>query len=94
MFRPRLGEEESVVTVVVAVGGRSVIALVIAAPDDVGILAVSSSFRSLDLRSSNSSKMVDGAVVETVDSVPSGRGVGGESCSYICERLCNGDELY
>lgn len=94
MFRPCLGEEESVVTVVVAVGGRSVIALVIAAPDDVGILAVSSSFRSLDLRSSNSSKMVDGAVVETVDSVPSGRGVGGESCSYIGERLCNGDELY
>jgi len=82
------------VTVVVAVGGRSFVTLVIAAPDDAGILAVSSSFRSLDLRSSSSSKIVEGAVVETVDSVPSARGVGGESCSYICERLFRGDELY
>jgi hypothetical protein len=81
-----------VVMVVVAVVGRSVVIPDIAAPDDAGILAVSSSFFNLDLRSSSSSKMVDGAVVETVDSVPSARGVGGESCSYSCARPVRGDE--
>ena len=79
--RPRFGEGDIVVMVVVAVSGRSPVAVEIAAPDEAGSFAVSSSFLNLDLRSSSSSNMVDGAVVETVDSVPSALGVGEDSCS-------------
>ena len=92
MPRPRLGDVDMVVTVVVAVGGRSTATPEMAAPEEIGILAVSSSFRNLDLRSSSSSKIVDGAVVDTVDSVPSARGVGVESCSYIWDRAVRGEE--
>ena len=71
----RLGDEDMVVMVVVAVGGRSFRAFDMAAFDDFGKIPVSSSFRSLDFRSSSSSQTVDGAVVETVDSVPGAWGV-------------------
>jgi hypothetical protein len=70
-FLPCLGEEDMVVTVVVAVRGLSTVAFDIAAADDEGNFPVSSSFRILDFRSSSSSQTVDGAVVERVDSVPS-----------------------
>ena len=69
--RRRLGEVEMVVIVVVAVGGRSPLIVDIAALDDFGNSPVSSSLRSLDFKSSSSSQTVDGAVVDTVDSVPS-----------------------
>ena len=59
------------VSVVVAVGGRSFDALETAAPDVVGNFPVSSNLCIRDLRSSSSSHTVDGAVVETLDSVPS-----------------------
>ncbi len=74
-FFPCFGEDDIVVTVVVAVRGRSRVALDTAAADELGSCPVSSSLRILDLRSSNSSQTVEGAVVESVDSVPSvGRG--------------------
>ena len=58
-----------VVAAVVAVRGLSV-AVDTAAPEEEGILPVNSSFRILDFKSSSSSQTVDGAVVETEDSVP------------------------
>lgn len=65
------GDEDIVVMVVDAVGGRSPKTLDIAAPDVDGNLPVSSSFFILCLRSSTSSQIVDGAVVDIVDSVSS-----------------------
>ena len=95
LLRPLLGEDDIVVTVVVAVAGRSLEARDIAAPEVAGSLPVNSSLCILDLRSSNSSHTVDGAVVDTVDSVPSARRVcSGVSC--ICmsvDRETRGDEL-
>lgn len=67
----RFGDDDMVVMVVVAVGGRSPNAVDIAALDEDGSLPVSSIFRILDFRSSSSSHTVEGAVVDTVDSVPS-----------------------
>jgi len=66
----RFGDDEIVVMVVVAVGGRSFRTFHIAAFEDFGRIPVSSSLRNRDFRSSSSSQTVDGAVVETVDSVP------------------------
>lgn len=91
--RPRFGDEDMVVTVVVAVGGRSLEARDIAAPDVAGSFPVNSSLCIRDLRSSNSSQTVEGAVVETVDSVPSAaRGVSGVS-DISTVRETRGDEL-
>lgn len=67
----RLGDPDRVVTVVVAVAGRSSDILETAAPDVDGSFPVNSSRLIRDLRSSNSSQTVEGAVVEAVDSVPS-----------------------
>lgn len=92
--RALFGEVDIVVTVVVAVGGRSCEARDIAAPDVGGSLPVNSSLCILDLRSSSSSHTVDGAVVDTDDSVPSvARGVSGIS-SISAMRETSGDELY
>jgi hypothetical protein len=92
--RPRFGDDDMVVTVVVAVGGRSLEARDIAAPDVAGSFPVSSSRCMRDLRSSSSSQTVDGAVVDTVDSVPSAaRGVTGPSFTSAV-RETSGDELY
>jgi hypothetical protein len=92
--RPRFGDVDIVVTVVVAVGGRSFEAREIAAPDVAGSFPVNSSLCILDLRSSNSSQTVDGAVVDTVDSVPSAaRSVSGVSCTSAV-RETSGEELY
>jgi hypothetical protein len=63
------GDEDNVVAVVAAVRGRSPETLDMAAADDDGNLPVNSSFLIRDLRSSNSSHTVDGAVVDNVDSV-------------------------
>lgn len=71
VFRPCCGDDDNVVTVVVAVRGRSPDALDMAAADEAGSFPVSSSFRIRDLRSSSSSQTLDGAVVDNVDSVPS-----------------------
>jgi hypothetical protein len=91
--RVRFGEDEMVVTVVVAVGGRSFEARDIAAPEVAGNFPVNSSLCIRDLRSSNSSQTVDGAVVDTDDSVPSAaRGVSGVSCISV-ERGTRGVEL-
>ena len=83
-----------VVIVVVAVAGRSPVAAEIAASDDAGIFPVSSSLLILDLRSSNSSQTVDGAFVDTVDIVPSTRGVTIDaSCSVLdIDRTMSGDD--
>ncbi len=62
-----LGEFERAVARVVAVRGLSPVA--IAAAEDEGSFPVSSSLFILDLRSSNSDQTVEGAAVETVDSV-------------------------
>jgi hypothetical protein len=70
-FSTRLGDEDMVVAVVVAVGGRSSDNLDTAAPEVDGSLPVSSSRCILDLRSSSSSHTVEGAVFDKVDSVPS-----------------------
>lgn len=67
----RLGDMEAVVTVVLAVAGRSSDSFVTAAPEVEGSLPVSSRRLILDLSSSSSSQTVEGAVVEAVDSVPS-----------------------
>ena len=73
-FRPCFGDDDMVVTVVVAVRGLSPDACCdIAAADDVGNFPVSSNLRILDFRSSSSSQTVEGAVVDKVDSVPSNR---------------------
>lgn len=69
--RACFGDDETVVTVVVAVGGLSLNAPTIAAPDVEGSFPVSSSLRNLDFKSSSSSHTVEGALVDTVDSVPS-----------------------
>jgi hypothetical protein len=81
-----------VVTVVVAVWGRSWDARDIAAPEVAGSLPVNSSRCILDLRSSSSSHTVEGAVVDTVDSVPSTRGVSGASGGSAV-RETRGEEL-
>lgn len=73
VFRATFGDDEMVVTVVVAVRGRSADVLDMPEAFDGGNLPVSSSFRIRDLRSSSSSQTVDGAVVDNVDSVPSSR---------------------
>jgi hypothetical protein len=77
VLRPGLGEEETVVTVVVAVRGRSADTEEMASWEDGGSFPVSSNFRIRDLRSSSSSQTVEGAVVDSVDSVPSCRGRSG-----------------
>lgn len=65
-----------------------------AAPDVGGSFPVNSNLWIRDFKSSNSSHTVDGAVVETVDSVPSAaRGVSGTSCMSVV-RETSGDELY
>lgn len=92
--RPCFGDEDIVVTVVVAVRGRSPEADEIAAPDDCGNLPVNSSLRILDFRSSSSSQTVDGAVVETVDSVPSARALSGIGSCCIVIWFVNGDEYW
>lgn len=92
-FRTRFGDDDIVVTVVVAVGGRSLVAREMAAPDVAGSLPVSSSLCMRDFRSSSSSHTVDAAVVDTVDSVPSAaRGISGPSCTSVV-RATRGDEL-
>jgi hypothetical protein len=59
-----------------------------------GSFPVSSNLCMRDLRSSSSSQTVDGAVVDTDDSVPSAaRGVSGVSCMSV-ERETSGEELY
>jgi hypothetical protein len=96
ILRPRflLGDVDIVVTVVVAVGGLSVEACDTAAPEVAGNFPVNSSFLIRDLRSSSSSQTVDGAVVEVVDSVPSGiRGVSGSSSTELFLPT-SGEELY
>jgi hypothetical protein len=94
LFRPRFGEDDMVVTVVVAVGGRSLEARDIAAPEVGGNLPVNSNLCILDLSSSSSSQTVEGAVVDTVDSVPSAtRGVSWGSCMCTSvERETSGEE--
>ena len=82
-----------VVIVVVAVAGRSPVATEIAAPDESGILPMSSSLFSLVLRSSISSHSVDGAFVDTVDMVPSARGVVFDvSCSALGKERTTGED--
>lgn len=94
--RPRcFGDVDIVVTVVVAVGGLSLDARDMAAPDVAGSFRVSSRRFMRDLRSSSSSHTVEGAVVETVDSVPSAvRPVSGAgvSCMSVI-RETSGEEL-
>lgn len=97
LLRPLLGEvDDMVVAVVVAVGGRSVEARDIAAPEVAGNLPVNSNLCIRDFNSSNSSHTVDGAVVETVDSVPSTPREGsGVSCIVkSVGRATKGEELY
>ena len=67
--RSRFGEDDTVVTVVVAVAGRSFDARDTAAPDVVGNFPVNSSLCMRDFRSSNSSHTVECAVEDTLDSV-------------------------
>lgn len=69
--RALLGEDELVVTVVVAVLGLSFEEFNTAAPDVAGIFPITSSLLIRCLISSNSSQMVDCAVVDVVDSVSS-----------------------
>ena len=96
LSRRCFGDDDTVVTVVVAVGGLSPKAPAIAAPEDWGSLPVSSSLRILDFMSSSSSHTVEGAVVDTVDSVPSARvACTTEFCSAIEEeRALYGEILY
>lgn len=75
-LRALFGDVDMVVLVVVAVGGLFSVALLTAADDVGGILPVSSSLCIRDLRLSNSSQTVEGAVVDAVELVPSSiRGV-------------------
>ena len=68
----RLGENDPAVSVVSAVRGRSRYADEMAAFEVVGSAPpVNSIFRILAFRSSSSSQTVEGAVVDTVDAVPS-----------------------
>ena len=90
---PCFGDEDIVVTVVVAVRGRSLDVEITAAPDDCGNFPTSSSLRNRDFMSSSSSQNVDCAVVEAVDSVPSARGVSGvEPRSMSVLRFVRGEE--
>lgn len=94
--RPRFGEDDIVVTVVVAVGGLSLEARDMAAPDEVGNFPVNSNLCILDLSSSNSSHRVEGAVVDTVDSVPAVAWGIVSMLSWICVsavRATSGEEL-
>lgn len=75
VLRCCLGDEETVVTEVLAVLGRSAEAFATTAPEVVGILPPSSILRILDFRSSNSSHTEAAGPVESRDSVPSGRDV-------------------
>ena len=70
---PCFGEGDIVVMAVVAVAGRSPRILDIAALDVEGIFPLSSSFLILEFRSSSCSRIIDGALVDMVDSVPSAR---------------------
>ena len=96
----RLGDEDMVVTVVVAVLGRSPFAagtpLVPPPALDCGMLHIISSLRMRELMSPTSSHRVDGAVVEMVDSVPPCWPRGGDepSGSYESVRAAMGEELY
>lgn len=72
-LRPCFGDDDNVVTVVVAVRGLSPEPLDMAVCEDGGSLPVSSSFLMRDFKSSSSSQTVEGAAVERVDSVPSSR---------------------
>ena len=92
---PCLGDGDIVVMVVVAVAGRSPRMLDIAALDVEGIFPLSSSFLILEFRSSSCSRIIDGALVDIVDSVPSAREDLRAAC--FCPRrewLCKGEELY
>lgn len=92
--RPRFGDDDMVVSVVVAVGGRSLDIGETAVLDVAGSFPVNSSLCMRDFRSSNSSHTVDGAVVDTVDSVPSAaRGESSASCISVL-RETSGEELY
>jgi hypothetical protein len=71
LFPDLFGDEDIVVTVVVAVGGLSSDSLETAAAEVDGNFPVSSNRWIRDFRSSSSSQTVDGAVVDAVDSVPS-----------------------
>lgn len=71
VLRRCFGEEDKVVMAVFAVRGLSLVGVYIAAEDDGGSFPVSSSFLMRSFRSSSSSQTVDGAVVDSVDSVPS-----------------------
>jgi hypothetical protein len=68
-----LGDDETVVTDVLAVLGLSADALATAAPEVVGIFPPSSILRILDFSSSNSSHTEAAGPVESRDSVPSAR---------------------
>lgn len=97
-FPGRFGDEDIVVTVVVAVGGRSSESRDTAAPDVDGSFPVSSRRWIRDLRSSSSSHTVDGAVLEVVDSVPSTWLASAAGCCCCCwggksNDLTSGDEL-
>lgn len=67
----RLGLDDISVKVVLAVAGRSPYTVDMAALEEEGRLPVSSILRMRDFKSSSSSQTVEGAVVDTVDSVPS-----------------------
>lgn len=91
------GDEDKVVAVVAAVRGLSPETVDMAAADDDGNLPVNSSFLIRDLRSSNSSHTVDGAVVERLDSVvpsclafsPSSRARSAASDVESCRTVCD-----
>jgi hypothetical protein len=72
-FRYCFGEDETVVTVVVAVCGRSVDPLEAACADVAGIFPDSSILLILDFKSSSSSQTVEGGGPESTESVPSAR---------------------
>lgn len=72
-MRRCLGELDNAVTVVAAVRGLSWAAPEMAAWEEGGSFPVSSSLRIRDFKSSSSSQTVEGAVVDSVDSVPSAR---------------------
>ena len=84
----RLGDTDMLVIVVVAVAGRSRETVDIAAFDVDGKFPVSSILRMRDFNSSSSSQTVDGAVVDTVDSVPLSCGfLGCTSSPWMVSRL-------
>ena len=91
----RFGDEDMVVTVVVAVGGRSSETLDTAAADVAGSLPVSSNRWIRDFKSSSSSHTVEGAFVEAVDSVPSTPCAFSACCWPLRSKdRTSGDELY